>query len=174
MLSARERARLAAERPRRREAFLAGRVLLRELAGEALGTDPAAVPLIASCPDCGREHGRPVITGTDLHVSLSHGADAVVAAVAQGRRIGIDLEHPATVVDDLAPLIPTPSLQRWTRIEAVLKADGRGLRVDPAMVVFEPMATGELASVPGSSIRYLVDEVALPTGQQVSLAIELR
>lgn len=179
VLSSRELERFRAEPPVRGEAFLAGRLLLRRLAGAALGIDPAAVPLIATCPDCDREHGRPVIAGTEWSVSLSHGVDAVVAVLALGMRVGIDLEHPATAVDDLAPLIPNPTLERWTRIEAVLKADGRGLRVDPATVEFEAVEFevapgGELASVPGSPIRYLVHEVDVAPGLRASLSTERR
>ena len=173
-LSPRERARFGTEPAPRREAFLAGRRLLRGLVGDVLGVEPAAVPLTATCPDCSRDPGRPTSAGTDLHVSLAHRADAVVAVVARGARVGIDLEQPSTRVDDLAPLIPNPSLQRWTRIEAVLKADGRGLRVDPAAVVFEPVPGGELASVPGSPIRYLVREVDVVPGVRASVAIEQR
>ena len=36
----------------------------------------------------------------------------------------------------------------WTRVEAALKADGRGLRVDPATIEVHETATGWTAAVP--------------------------
>jgi 4'-phosphopantetheinyl transferase len=174
VLSDAERSRLAIEPGGRAEAFLAGRALLRELAGELLGVDPAAVPLSAPCPDCGREHGRPRIIGSDLRVSLSHGADAVVTAAVGGARVGIDVESATAVVADLAPLIPHPTLVGWTRIEAVLKADGRGLRVDPGAVRFTETEHGVVGWVDGSAIRYRVHEVDVMPSMCVSVAVETR
>ena len=172
-LSTTERARFDYEPLAKRETFLAGRHLLRSLAGDLLGLDAADVPLIASCPDCHREHGRPLIEGTDLHVSLAHSADAVVAVAAWGARVGVDLEPAGTKVDNLAPLIRTPSLHRWTRIEAVLKADGRGLRVSPDLVEFATTSDGDIGWVPGAPARYRVWEVDLDPAVRVSIALEL-
>ncbi|GAA2203108.1 4'-phosphopantetheinyl transferase family protein [Sinomonas flava] len=46
--------------PVRRHEFLAGRLALRELVAEAVGTDPRLVLPAYTCPDCGRgEHGAP-------------------------------------------------------------------------------------------------------------------
>ena len=178
MLSGPERDRLTSEMAHRAEAFLAGRLLLRQLAGELLGLDPRDVPLVASCPDCAREHGRPQIEGSDLQVSLSHGGDAVVAVAIVGARVGVDIESTSASVAELAPLIRDPTVRRWTRIEAVLKADGRGLRIDPGEVVFTATELGEIAMVPGSSRRYLVSEVDAPgaareTTRRVSVAVEI-
>ena len=172
-LSSAEHARFESEPQAKRDAFLAGRALLRSLAGDLLGIELADVPLTASCPDCHREHGRPVVVGTDLQVSLAHSADAVVAVAAWGARVGVDLESAGTSVGDLAPLIRTPSLQRWTRIEAVLKADGRGLRVSPDLVEFATTADGDIGWVPDAPARYRVWEVDLDPAVRVSVALEL-
>ncbi|MFZ0531516.1 MAG: hypothetical protein WAL91_13380, partial [Propionicimonas sp.] len=59
-----------------------------------------------------------------------------------------------------------PVLRRWTRIEAVLKADGRGLSVDPAEVRLDP--TG--GAIVGDPRRYRVAEVAGPPAYLISLA----
>jgi 4'-phosphopantetheinyl transferase len=81
-----------------------------------------------------------VVADAAAVVSLSYAADLVVAAVAPAQLIsavGLDAE-PNTAgserLTDLAKLIggaPASALRRWTQLEAVLKADGRGLRVGP-------------------------------------------
>ncbi|WP_431221233.1 4'-phosphopantetheinyl transferase family protein [Leifsonia xyli] len=127
---------LAADDERQR-AFLAGRAALFAAAAQ-LG-EPG-VRIDARCPDCGLSHGRPVAEGgaTRIHLALAHAAGAAFAVAARVP-IGIDAE-PATAsaerlaaVDDLAPG-RGDALRRWTAIEAVLKADGRGLRVAPSAV----------------------------------------
>jgi 4'-phosphopantetheinyl transferase len=43
----------------------------------------------------------------------------------------------------------TADVRAWTRVEAALKADGRGLRVDPGLVEVTARAGGWTARVPG-------------------------
>ncbi|CAN5381495.1 4'-phosphopantetheinyl transferase superfamily protein [soil metagenome] len=154
------------------DTFLLGRLLLRRLVGELTGVAPEDVPLVAVCPDCGGPHGRPAVVGSALHVSLSHSAVAVVAAASWDGPVGVDVE-PLKVSDEaltaVGMLAGEGSLERWTRVEAVLKADGRGLRVDPALVLFE----GDTATVSGSPARYRVSEVQLAPDVRVSVAVEV-
>ncbi|WP_139346667.1 4'-phosphopantetheinyl transferase family protein [Sinomonas mesophila] len=57
-----ERARAMLD-PRRRHAFLAGRLALRAVVAEALGADPADLRPAYACPECGvGEHGAPGFT----------------------------------------------------------------------------------------------------------------
>ena len=152
------------------DTFLLGRLLLRRLAGELIGVEPAAVGLVAVCPDCGGHHGKPVIPGSALHVSLSHSAVAVVAAASWDAAVGVDIERldqSADVLTAIGSVAGEESLARWTRVEAVLKADGRGLRVDPALVSFD----GDLASIAGSPARYRVEDVQLAPDVRVSVAV---
>ncbi|QGV65869.1 4'-phosphopantetheinyl transferase family protein [Clavibacter nebraskensis] len=135
----------------------AGRVALRSLAAELVGADPADVTVRARCATCGGAHGRPVLGGSGaldgLHASVAHAGDAVVVAVSADGPIGIDAEPHGRE----AP--PGTTLAEWVRIEAVLKADGRGLRVDPGRVRFaDEGADGCLAWIDGEDARYrLVD-----------------
>lgn len=94
-----------------------GRVLLRELGAD----DVTAV-----CPSCGGPHGRP----QSAHgvVSIAH-ADGVTLVALGEHPLGVDLER-----SDAQP--PGTTAQRWTEIEAVLKADGRGLEVAPERIRF--------------------------------------
>jgi 4'-phosphopantetheinyl transferase len=166
----------AAERDRYEAApsdtFLLGRLLLRRLAAELTGLEPAAVDLVAVCPDCGGSHGKPVIPGSGLHLSLSHSPVAVVAAASWDAPVGVDLEpldQPAAALAAIESLAGEASVARWTRVEAVLKADGRGLRVDPALVTFD----GDLATVAGTATHYRVEDVQLAPDVRASVAVAL-
>ncbi len=119
------------------ERFLAGRMLLRELAAELTGLPLESITVTAACPDCGREHGRPRADG--VFVSLSHAGEFVIAAARTAAPVGVDAERRdvGLAADRLAAIrlvAGGDGVEHWTRVEAVLKADGRGLRVDPAAV----------------------------------------
>ena len=137
------------------ERFLTGRMLLRELVAGFTGLPLESITIAASCPDCDRPHGRPTIAGSDLHVSLAHAGDRSVAALLEGSPIGVDIEERDASSERLAAVREVAGggdIRHWTRVEAVLKADGRGLRVDPRAVSIH----GSEAAVEGSSYR-LVD-----------------
>ncbi|WP_233265438.1 4'-phosphopantetheinyl transferase family protein [Leifsonia sp. AG29] len=137
-LSEGDRDRLASLRGCPRGAFLAGReALLRAARAHGAGADAR---ITAICPDCGLSHGRPVLAEGALmvHVALTHSAGSAYA-VAATLPVGIDAEPVDTAPDRLSAIeAMSPGrgdpLRRWTAVEAVLKADGRGLRVDPARV----------------------------------------
>ncbi|CAN5287777.1 hypothetical protein BH11ACT4_BH11ACT4_21930 [soil metagenome] len=157
----------------RAEAFLAGRMLLRALAAELTGVAAADIRIAARCPDCGGPHGRPVIEGSRLHVGLAHCPTAVVAAASWDGPIGIDVEQsPGSpeAVAAIGALTGLADLRHWTRVEAVLKADGRGLRVDPAAVSVNESARGVEGAIAGSSARYLLTEPRLPGGLLATVA----
>lgn len=145
LLSVEERARLDATIPAvARERLLWGRMLLRQLVGDLAGMEPSDVELEARCIDCGGPHGRPVVVGGNeraraLTLSVSACAGMVVVGAAVGRAIGVDVEPRAGSDERLRAVRQLTGntidpLRHWTRVEAVLKADGRGLRVDPSQV----------------------------------------
>lgn len=94
--------------------FLTGRVLARFAVARRLGTDPAAIKFDATCPDCGKPHGRPRViapgiggrpvgsevdtsdagaSGSEVaSLSLSHSGDRVGVAVTDGVPVGLDVE----------------------------------------------------------------------------------
>jgi 4'-phosphopantetheinyl transferase len=137
-----------------RRRHLAAHLTVRDVLGARLGIDPAAVQLGRDpCPLCGEDHGRPVALddrrGTQF--SLAHTSGMVVVAVAD-TVVGVDVEptsrttaaedlvaalneHDAAEVDLLPPQARDRALlASWVRTEAVLKARGTGLGVDPATV----------------------------------------
>lgn len=173
MLSRAERERHDGMPPDRRGPFLAGRLLLRRFAAELLGVDAAGIEIVAACPDCGGEHGRPSVAGSDLYVSLSHSVQGVVAGASWRGPIGVDLESrpSAGAAEAVGVLSGRASVEHWTRVEAVLKADGRGLRVDPSQVTIEEVDGRLEGGVLGSPTRYDVSEVQLAPGVRVSVAV---
>lgn len=120
-----------------RARFLAGR---SALLGAATAAGEPGITVDATCPDCGAAHGRPRAADAErpLFLALAHAADAAFATAGRAP-VGIDAEPLDTppgrraAIDDLAPG-RGDVLRRWTAIEAVLKADGRGLRVPPDAV----------------------------------------
>ncbi|OCG72801.1 hypothetical protein [Microbacterium sediminis] len=129
------------------------------------------------CAVCGgTDHGAPVALGAPVVLSAAYAGGLVVAAGAPSARVsavGIDAEPGAagTILTELSNLVdPPPSLREWTRIEAALKADGRGLRVPPDAVRLD----GDAARVPGRADPIALIDVPSPAGLVVSLAVAAR
>jgi 4'-phosphopantetheinyl transferase len=115
-----ERSRLAAMTDDDRRRFVGARRLLHRVVAEVTGSDD--VVLHQRCERCGGPHGRPTVTvggQPGPHVSMAHAGDLVVVAVASNP-VGVDVEPG----DD----------RGWVRLEAVLKATGHGLDVDPSLL----------------------------------------
>ena len=166
-----------------------GRVLVAEAVGTLLGADPASVTVTARCARCGGDHGRPLVSvGGRRHpvwASVSH-AGGVTVAAASDRRMGVDAEPVAgrTGRFDAIRALAGPwaadatdgpdALRAWTIVEAVLKADGRGLEIEPGRVLLDgrPGRAGAIASVDGSGPVYAVSS-AVVDGLVVSTATEL-
>jgi 4'-phosphopantetheinyl transferase len=168
-------------RPAARAQFALGCLLLRVAAARELGCPPGAVELRRDCPDCDRPHGKPALPeGTGLELSLSHTDGWVICAVSRTGRVGVDIEERAPaprVRDGLADRILTPAeavvyrslpegagrnagfCAYWARKEAVLKADGRGLRVPLSALDVsrpdEPPALLSAPPLPGAAVTTL-------------------
>ncbi|MEU6546988.1 4'-phosphopantetheinyl transferase superfamily protein [Streptomyces sp. NPDC046859] len=163
-------------RPRwRRRQSLAARGLLRALLAEVCsGTED--VPLTAGA------RGRPVLEGLPgLGVSLSHdgagdasGGDLVAAAVAPGRRVGVDVQLPPgpdlppglvrrCLRERAAELSELPADRRalefawvWTVQEACVKADGTGIAGRPwSLDIPVRPSTGTLGDLTWIALRHL-------------------
>lgn len=133
-----------------RRMFLAGRVMARALVGRALGVAPDAWQW--------REgpRGRPEVAApaTTVRFNLAHSAGLVACAMADGRAVGVDVEHldRRPVDHHLVTRYCAPDEVRdieahgaawhdrfllyWTLKEAYLKARGLGIAVTLADISF--------------------------------------
>ena len=142
-------ARMRAGRPR--DEFVAGRGSLRRLLGAAVGAAPETLVLEKGA------HGKPRLkTGIWFNVAHSHGV--ILIGLSTAGEIGVDVEYrklmpgladvarTAFHADELARLEGAGSealrlaefYRCWTRKEAVLKADGRGLTIEPKSFAVGP------------------------------------
>lgn len=180
--------------PRAADRFLARRAILRSRIAESNGCDPMKVELVRE----GR--GRPRVTGLpDFEFNTSHSEDSFMIASSREAVLGIDVESERAIPerDSLLQRICHPDerarldgtgavssirfLELWTRKEAVVKALGLGLKLDPARVSV-PVDDGPLPGWRSASVddpRFetsrieLITPTDLPKGLVCSLAVEL-
>lgn len=157
LLNVAEHTRYAAYRkPEDQQRFLTGRVLARTVAGRLLDVPPGTVDLDATCPDCGKPHGKPRVRGSDLELSITHAGDRVGLAVSHGAPVGLDVEATTRNSGDellryalsdaeLATVTALPEDARaaafftyWARKEAVMKATGLGLKLPLRSITLSP------------------------------------
>ena len=132
-----ERFHFAGDRAR----WVAARTVLRQIVADYVDASPEWLRFGYG------PQGKPfLLDAPDLQFNLSHTADLLVVAVARGRPVGVDVEAVATdaVIDLVAPVVLSPPelamcrplagqtrreafARIWTRKEAYIKADGRGL-----------------------------------------------
>ncbi|HEY9374558.1 4'-phosphopantetheinyl transferase family protein [Streptomyces sp.] len=168
LLDAGERARYQAFlRDEPRGLYLTAHALLRELVGAQLDRDPAGLSFTAECRHCDSGgHGKPMLPDSPLQLSLSHSGDRVAVALTYAGPVGVDVEQvgrsgepPLGVLSAaeraVYDLLPDTERKRgftryWARKEAVLKATGDGLSVEPAtLTVSAPDAPAALLAWAG-------------------------
>ncbi len=139
-----ERARASRFHFRRdRDRFVGSRGSLRHILARYLGQPPERVRLGYTST------GKPFLRDhPDLHFNLSHAADLALVAVSHGGPLGVDIEaiQSDSVVDSTSSLVlsdpENDELRQlsgrsrcerfarfWTRKEAYIKADGRGMQL---------------------------------------------
>jgi 4'-phosphopantetheinyl transferase len=177
LLDSREREQLGRlSRADDRARYVAAHALLRLVVARWWRVDPATVAVTATCRRCDREHGRPVVQPPPgrqaLHVSVAHAGDRVVVAVTDIGPVGVDVEEDsgagfagfadvALASSEHRWLARLPvdrqlagSARIWVRKEAVLKATGDGLSVDPReLTVSAPTDKARLLAWPDGHIE---------------------
>lgn len=141
-----------------RRRFLTGRVLAKTEIARRLNAVAAHIAFDATCPDCGKPHGKPHVRGAEHRValSISHSADRVVVALTDGAPVGVDVEQAtrertadlqkyalANTEQQAVQRLPEDVRDAafhtyWARKEAVAKATGRGLRLPLTSIVVSP------------------------------------
>lgn len=149
-----------ADRKRVPTPFIGAHALVRTVLGARLGVPPQDLRFRRLCPTCGsRQHGKPTVSDHGgVAFSLSYTDSLAVVAVTDGVEVGVDVEHVSEAdfggfarvtlapdevdaFDDLhGPDLLRARAQVWSRKEAILKATGHGLVVDPTEVVVSPPA----------------------------------
>lgn len=174
--------------------FIVARAGLRVLLGNILRLPPVAVPILLDA------YGKPetsAVNGRALFFNVAHSRETILIALCRESRVGIDLEYLDRETDVLEvarasftaaecrqieeaadPVQRSRAFFRcWTRKEAVVKADGRGLSLP--LTTFEvPVlapARGALVHVVeraegrGLSANWFVSDLAL--GNEIAGAV---
>ena len=163
-------------------AYLELHVLARREIARVLGRSPAALRFDRTCPDCDRQHGAPrLLDDPGLHLSLSRSGTVVALALSRAGRVGVDVDRVArtgfrgfeevALHPDERDHVRTANARAtaWVRKEAVLKALGVGLRVDPATFV-TPLTGVPRIVLPGSP-AVSVSDLAVQEGYAAAVAL---
>ena len=173
-----------------RRDWLAAHALARLFLSELTGAAPARVPLRFPPGEPPRlADGR---RGDGLHLSISHAAGAALCAVSEGTPVGADVESVENLGPDplrvarvacspreSADLEAAPESERaarllvlWTAKEAVAKAAGTGLRVEPARIRLLPPAGARGGKPPASEgPPWSVGWIRIPPTHAASVAV---
>lgn len=192
LLSAEEQARSQRLRHGRvRLQFVVARACLRVLLGNALDLDPTLVPITLS------SFGKPETPG--VFYNLAHSGATILIALCRSHSVGIDIEYVTREVDALeiaktsfsasehralALIDEEARLQQaffrcWTRKEAVIKADGRGLSL--ALDSFDVPVTVPAIDTPvlmpvsheSAVCHYYVSDIALEDDVAAACAVSV-
>lgn len=170
--------------------FVVARTALRTLLGNLLSAPPKEVPI-----DTGT-HGKPSTPGISFNVA--HTSDTILIALCRNSEVGIDVESLTREVDPmeiarhsfapaesqaLADLTNPLDRQRaffrlWTRKEAVIKADGRGLSLplDSFEVPLIESAVAVPISIPATpstpTATYFVSDLYLRDDRAAAFAVK--
>jgi 4'-phosphopantetheinyl transferase len=178
----------------KRDRFLAGRAVLREILAGHLGEDPGSIRL--SEGEFGKPHLSDHLEADSITFNVSHTRELLLIAIAAGREVGVDLEQ---VRQDLSyrtmaeryfspheqeDLFSLPASEQigafyrcWTRKEAYLKGTGTGFSqpsngFDMALLPGQPAALLAHRGSPGEVGRWNICDVEVPQGYCAAVAVE--
>jgi 4'-phosphopantetheinyl transferase len=148
-----------------------------------LGLRPSSVVLRRS------RAGKPELQGSVFRVSLAHSGEVALVAVTSRREVGVDVEVLRTDTEgwSLRSHVLTPGerarleavpvsgrseafLSMWTRKEALLKAIGVGLALDPQLIELEGQKIVAAPPELGQARDWTLVDLPLP-GYAAALAL---
>ena len=148
-----------------KQAYAAAHILVRECAAELLGAAREEIVIEQRCARCdSTEHGAPSVAGASaVRVSLSH-TRGQVAAVAAGRRCGIDVEKVSRGPD--RALSPREAAwvagqedaayaftRLWVRKEALVKAGHGSMAAAQRLEVLSGGPSGDVPAAQVGEVR---------------------
>lgn len=178
----------------RRDRFFAGRGMLRELLAGYVGEEPGSIGI--SEGQFGKLHLSEHPEADPVSFNLSHAGDYLLIAFAIGCEVGVDLEQmrqdlPFRAMaeryfstreqEELFSLPPGEQIAAfyrcWTRKEAYLKGTGSGFSqpsngFDVSLLPHHPPALLAHRGSPGETVRWGIDDVAMPKGYCAAVAVE--
>jgi 4'-phosphopantetheinyl transferase len=167
--------------PVHRRRFIASHGVVRVILGHRLAAPPESLRWRYG------PNGKPELAGTRAHVSLSHSGGLAALAIAERRRVGVDIQEirPALVAVRMAARFYPPAEARfvmagggpggradrftrlWARKEACLKVTGGRLMAGLQQVV---LADGVAGGDPDG--RPLIRDLRVPPGFRGAVAAE--
>jgi 4'-phosphopantetheinyl transferase len=143
--------------------------------GRYLGLPPDSVAVARTST------GKPEVRNSPFRTNLAHGGEALLVAVTVDADIGVDVEPHRDGVEtwslvshaltpgEQARLEALPGtfrgkafLATWARKEALLKAVGVGLRVDPRLIELDGPAVVEVPPELGEAGGWTIVDVPVP------------
>jgi 4'-phosphopantetheinyl transferase len=177
-----------------RRYFIAGRGALRSLVAGYLARHPSEIRFAYT------SYGKPMLAGqsgeVELRFNLSHSHGLALLAVTRGRDVGVDLEHirddlngeqlaerffsprEVEILRSLAPELRREAFFHcWTRKEAYIKANGKGLSLpldqfDVTLRPGEPAALLATHYDPSEAPRWSMRGLSPGEGFVGALAVE--
>ncbi len=160
--------------------FIIRRAMLRYILSAYIACHPQEITLAYA------EHGKPFIADNPVFFNLSHSLDLVIVVITKTPATGIDIEFAKPIPDmervarhhfspaEQERLFALPSDEQmaafyrcWTRKEAFIKADGRGLGIaldsfDVSLLPSEPAKLIRLRDDKTVSSRWQMRDIPLP------------
>ena len=177
-----------------REHFIAGRGLLRNVLSRYLDREPDQLRFRYNA------YGKPSLTeetgAEGLCFNLSHSHEMALYALTRGREIGVDIEYfrPDVEVEKLAERFFSPReaavlralpeqlwkegfFNCWTRKEAYIKAEGRGMSIplsafDVSLTPGEPAALLRSHNHPQETAHWSLQALNPAPGYAAALAVK--
>ncbi len=162
--------------------FITARAALRSILSLYIKISPKDIQFLSS------SHGKLFLENTSLQFNLSHSHDLAIYAIAQNAQVGIDLEKIRERYNEAVAkrfFSPTeysrftslskeeqlPEFYRiWTGKEALVKAQGEGLRFSLANITLPFITDPQTLIIPDSTpSTWYIDNLALFPGYQTTL-----